>query len=132
MLETEKAYWSVFRYCYVICHGCQMYFLWNPLSVESLECAHFSLISNKEGVFLLTFLFENVIFTECMNCFYWTFFLKLHLETILFKNGNGKKKMNEKRTSFVIYTYCIKKFSDSLRFKNHEVQSTQHIMIVFK
>lgn len=60
------------------------------------------------------------------------FFLKLHLETILFKNGNGKKKMNEKRTSFVIYTYCIKKFSDSLRFKNHEVQSTQHIMIVFK
>lgn len=60
------------------------------------------------------------------------FFLTLHFETILFKNGNGKKKMNEKRTSFVIHTYCIKKFSDSLRFKNHEVQSTQHIMIVFK
>lgn len=70
VLETEKAYWSVFRYCYVICHGCQMYFLWNPLSVESLECCHFSIISNKEGVFLLTFLFENFIFTECMNCFY--------------------------------------------------------------
>lgn len=62
------------------------------------------------------------------------FFLTLHFETILFKNGNGKKKMNEKRTSFVIHTctYCIKKFSDSLRFKNHEVQSTQHIMIVLK
>lgn len=74
MLETEKAYWSVFRYCYVICHGCQMYFLWNPLSVERLECCHFSIILNKEGVFLLTFLFENFIFTECMNCFYWTFF----------------------------------------------------------
>lgn len=42
--------------------------------VESLESAHFSLISNKEGVFLLTFLFENFIFTECTNCFYWTFF----------------------------------------------------------
>lgn len=57
------------------------------------------------------------------------FFLTLHLETIPFKNGNGKKKMNEKRTSFVIHTYCIKKFSDSLRFKNHEVQSTQHFII---
>lgn len=100
--------------------------------MESLESAHFSIILNKEGVFLLTFLFENFIFTECMNCFLLNFFLTLHLETILFKNGNGKKKMNEKRTSFVIHTYCNKKFSDSLRFKNHEVQSTQHIMIVFK
>lgn len=49
------------------------------------------------------------------------FFLILYLEIIFFKNGNGKKKMNEKRIFFVIYTYCIKKFLDSLRFKNYEV-----------
>lgn len=131
VLETEKAYWSVFRYCYVICHGCQMYFLWNPLSVESLESAHFSIVSNKEGVFLLTFCLK-ILYSLNARIVSIELFLTLHLETILFKNGNGKKKMNEKRTSFVIHTYCIKKFSDSLRFKNHEVQSTQHIMIVFR
>lgn len=49
------------------------------------------------------------------------FFLTLYLEIIFFKNGNGKKKMNEKRIFFVIYTYCIKNFLDSLRFKNYEV-----------
>lgn len=96
MLETEKAYWSVFRYCYVICHGCQMYFLWNPLSVESLECCHFSIISNKEGVFLLTFLFENLIFTECTNCFYWTFFKRCIWRPFFSKMEMGKRKWMRK------------------------------------
>lgn len=132
MLETEKAYWSVFRYCYVICHGCQMYFLWNPLSVERLECCHFSIILNKEGVFLLTFLFENFIFTECTNCFYWTFFNVAFGDHSFQKWKWEKENEWEKNIFCHIHTYCIKKFSDSLRFKNHEVQSTQHIMIVFK